>query len=79
MNLEEFLDERLTKKQIEGLNANSKLEKIAESKEDNRLIITLPNELVDIINSDTECKKKLKSNIVKFVRGLKKELEFDRV
>ena len=79
MNLEEFLDERLTKKQIEGLNANSKLEKIAESKEDNRLIITLPNELVDIINSDTECKKKLKSNIVKFVRGLKKELEFERV
>ena len=66
MNLEKFLDERLTKKQIEGLNANSKLEKIAESKEDNRLIITLPNELIDMINSNTECKKKLKSNIVKF-------------
>lgn len=79
MNLEKFLDERLTKKQIEGLNANSKLEKIAESKEDNRLIITLPNELIDMINSNTECKKKLKSNIVKFVRGLKKELEFERV
>lgn len=28
MNLEKFLSEKLTKKQMEGLNANSKLEKI---------------------------------------------------
>ena len=76
MNLEEFLGKRLTK---EGLNANSKIERMEKDKEDNKLTISLPNELVDMINSDTECKKILKSNIVKFVRELKKELEFERV
>lgn len=68
MNLEKFLDKRL------------KIERIEESKEDNkrRLIITLPNEIVDMINSNTECKKILKDNIVKFIRELKKELEIER-
>ena len=79
MNLEEFLGKRLTKEEIEGLNANSKIERMEKDKEDNKLTISLPNELVDMINSDTECKKILKSNIVKFVRELKKELEFERV
>lgn len=75
MQLEEFLDKRLTKEQLELLNANSKLEKIEESKEENkcRLIITLPNELVDVING----KKILKDNIVKFIMELKKELELE--
>nr|DAZ53540.1 MAG TPA: hypothetical protein [Caudoviricetes sp.] len=79
MNLEEFLGKRLTKEEIEGLNDNSKIERMEKDKEDNKLTISLPNELVDMINSDTECKKILKSNIVKFVRELKKELEFERV
>lgn len=79
MNLEEFLGKRLTKEEIEGLNDNSKIERMEKDKEDNKLTISLPNELIDMINSNTECKKKLKSNIVKFVRGLKKELEFERV
>lgn len=71
MNLEEFLGKRLTKEEIEGLNDNSKIERMEKDKEDNKLTISLPNELVDMINSDTECKKILKSNIVKFVRELK--------
>ena len=79
MNLEEFLGKRLTKEEIQGLNDNSKIERMEKDKEDNKLTISLPNELVDMINSDTECKKILKSNIVKFVRELKKELEFERV
>lgn len=79
MNLEHFLDNRLTKEQLEFLNSNIKIERIEEGKEDNKITITLPNEFVDMINSDTECKKILKSNIVKFVRELKKELEFERV
>lgn len=79
MNLEEFLGKRLTKEEIEGLNDNSKIERMEKDKEDNKLTISLPNELVDMINIDTECKKILKSNIVKFVRELKKELEFERV
>lgn len=59
MQLEEFLDKRLTKEQLELLNANSKLEKIEESKEENkcRLIITLPNELVDVINGEVNGKR----------------------
>lgn len=77
MNLEVFLDERLTKEQMEGLNANSKMERIEKYKEDNKLTITLQNELVDMINSNTECKKILRSNIVKFMRSLKKELEIE--
>lgn len=79
MNLEEFLGKRLTKEEIEGLNDNSKIERMEKDKEDNKLIITLPNELVDIINSVDRGKNILKSNIVKFVRELKKELEFERV
>lgn len=39
--------------------------------------IKLPNEIVDMVNSDIEFKKILKSNIVKFVRELKKEIEFE--
>lgn len=78
MNLEQFLEKRLTKEQMEGLNANSKLEKIEESKEDKKLIITLPKEFINMINSNTECKKILRSNVIKFVRDLKKELEFER-
>lgn len=78
MNLEEFLGKRLTKEQIEGLNDKSKIERTEKDKEDNnhRLIITLPSELVDM--SDTECKKILKSNIVKFMRSLKSDLELER-
>ena len=79
MNLEHFLDNRLTKEQLEFLNSNIKIERIEAGQEDNKITITLPNEFVDMINSDTECKKILKSNIVKFVRELKKELEFERV
>ena len=78
MNLEEFLDERLTKKQIEGLNDNSKIERMEKDKEDNKLTISLPNELVDMINSNTECKKILRNNIVRFMRSLKKELEIQK-
>ena len=62
---------------MEGLNANSKMERIEKYKEDNKLTITLQNELVDMINSNTECKKILRSNIVKFMRSLKKELEIE--
>lgn len=78
MDLEEFLGNRLTKEQIEGLNDKSKIERMEKDKEDNnhRLIITLPSEVVDM--SDIECKKILKNNIVKFMRSLKKELEFKR-
>ncbi|MGG7212085.1 hypothetical protein ACQPUY_00555 [Clostridium nigeriense] len=78
MNLEEFLDKRLTREQLELLNANSKIERIEEGKVDKKLTITLPNELVGMINSNTECKKILRSNVIKFVRDLKKELEFER-
>lgn len=78
MNLEEFLDERLTKEQMEGLNANSKIERMEKYKEDNKLTIALPNELVDMINSNTECKKILISNIVRFMKSLNKELEIER-
>ena len=39
--------------------------------------IILPNEIVDMVNSDIEFKKILKNNIVKFVRELKKEIEFE--
>ncbi|MDB2115672.1 hypothetical protein [Clostridium paraputrificum] len=78
MNLEEFLDERLTKEQMEGLNANSKIERMEKYKEDNKLTIALPNELVDMINSNTECKKILRSNIVRFMKSLNKELEIER-
>ncbi|MBS5985247.1 hypothetical protein [Clostridium sp.] len=78
MNLEEFLGKRLTKEQMEGLNANSKIERIEKDKEDNKLTITLPNELVGMINSDDRGKKILKNNIVKLVRELKKGLEFQK-
>ena len=69
MNLEEFLGKRLTKEEIEGLNDNSKIERMEKDKEDNKLTISLPNELVDMINSNTECKKILRSNIVRFMRS----------
>ena len=39
--------------------------------------IILPNEIVDMVNSDIEFKKILKNNIVKFVREFKKEIEFE--
>lgn len=80
MNLEQFLEKRLTREELELLNTNSKIERIEEGKEDNklRLAITLPNELVDMINGEANGKKILKDNIVKFIRELKKELEFER-
>lgn len=75
MNLEQFLEKRLTKEQMEGLNANSKIERTEESKEDNKLIITLPNEILNMIDNDDRGKKILKDNIVKFMRSLKSDLE----
>jgi len=75
MNLEKFLSERLTKEQMEALNANSKLQKVEESKKDKKLIITLPNEIIDMIDNDDRGKKILTDNIVKFVRSLKSDLE----
>lgn len=78
MNLEKFLSEKLTKEQMEGLNANSKLEKIEESKAENKLIITLPNEIVDMINSVDRGKNILRSNLVEFMRSLKSDLEFQK-
>lgn len=75
MDLEKFLSERLKKEQMEELNANSKLEKIAESKEDNKLTIILPSELVDMINSIDRGKRILRSNLVGFMRSLKSDLE----
>ena len=74
MNLEQFLEKRITKEQMEGLNANSKIQKI-EGKKDNKLTITLPDELADMIDSDDRGKKILTDNIVKFVRSLKNDLE----
>lgn len=70
----------INKEELELLNTNSKIERIEEGKEDNklRLAITLPNELVDMINGEANGKKILKDNIVKFIRELKKELEFER-
>lgn len=56
MNLEEFLDKRLTREQLELLNNNSKIDRI-EDKEDRKLTITLPKEFIDMINTNTECKK----------------------
>lgn len=77
MNLEEFLDKRLTREQLELLNNNSKIDRI-EDKEDRKLIITLPNELVDMINGEANGKKILKDNIVRFMRSLKSDLEFQK-
>lgn len=37
MDLEKFLSGRLTREELKELNANSKLEKITESKDDNKL------------------------------------------
>lgn len=79
MNLEEFLGKRLTKEEIEGLNDNSKIERMEKDKEDNKLTISLPNELVDMINSNTECKKILRSNIVRFMRSLKSDLKLQKI
>ena len=80
MDLEKFLSERLTKEQMEGLDVNSKTERMGKGKEDNnqRLIITLPNEIVDMISSNTECKNILRNNIVRFMRSLKSDLEFQK-
>ncbi len=79
MDLEKFLSERLTKEQMEGLDVNSKTERMGKGKEDNnqRLIITLPNEIVDMISSNTECKNILRNNIVRFMRSLKSDLELE--
>lgn len=38
MNLEQFLNERLKKEEIELMNTNSKIERIEESKEENKLV-----------------------------------------
>lgn len=78
MNLEEFLDKRLTREELEGLNANSKFEKIEESKEDNKITITLPSEIVDMVNREANGKKILKNNIVEFMRSLKSDLDIER-
>ena len=79
MDLEKFLSERLTKEQMEGLDVNSKTERMGKGKEDNnqRLIITLPNDIVDMISSNTECKNILRNNIVRFMRSLKSDLELE--
>lgn len=73
MNLEEFLDIRLTREQLELLNNNSKIERIEKDKDDSKLTITLPKEVIDMINSNTECKNILRSNIVRFMRSLKSD------
>ncbi|WP_289128730.1 hypothetical protein [uncultured Clostridium sp.] len=78
MYLEKFLSGRLTKKQMEGLNVNSKTERMEKDKEDKKLIITLPNELVDMINSVDRGKNILRSNLVEFMRSLKSDLEFQK-
>lgn len=80
MDLEKFLSERLTKEQMEGLDVNSKTDRMGKGKEDNnqRLIITLPNEIVDMISSNTECKNILRNNIVRFMRSLKSDLELQK-
>lgn len=49
-----ILEKRLTREELELLNTNSKIERIEEGKE---LTITLPNELVGMINSDDRGKK----------------------
>lgn len=80
MNLEQFLEKRLTREELELLNTNSEIERIEEVKEDKKLrvAITLPNEIIDMINSDDRGKKILRSNIVRLMRSLKKELEIER-
>ncbi|MDU5111185.1 MAG: hypothetical protein E6248_12105 [Clostridium sp.] len=85
MNLEEFLDKRLTREQLEILNTNSKIERVEEGKEDKKnrrliiiIIIIFPNELADMINSDDECKVMLKDNIVEFMRSLKRDFELEK-
>lgn len=75
MNLEQFLSERLSKEELEVLNIDSKIDKVKEDKKDNKLIITLPKELVDMINSNDRGNKILTDNIVKFIRELKSDLE----
>lgn len=75
MNLEKFLSERLSKEELEVLNIDSKIDKVKEDKKDNKLIITLPKELVDMINSNDRGNKILTDNIVKFIRELKSDLE----
>ena len=75
MYLEKFLSGRLTKKQMEGLNVNSKTERMEKDKEDKKLIITLPNEIIDMINSVDGGKKILRSNLLEFMRSLKSDLE----
>lgn len=79
MDLEKFLSWRLTKEQMEGLDVNSKTERMEKDKEDKKLIITLPNEIVDMISSNTECKNILRSNIVRFMRSLKSDLELQKI
>ena len=75
MNLEQFLSERLSKEELEVLNIDSKIDKVKEDKKDNKLIITLPKEIVHMINSDDRGNKILTDNIVKFIRELKSDLE----
>lgn len=75
MNLEQFLSERLSKEELEVLNIDSKIDKVKEDKKDSKLIITLPKEIVYMINSDDKGNKILTDNIVKFIRELKSDLE----
>lgn len=75
MNLEQFLSERLSKEELEVLNIDSKIDKVKEDKKDSKLIITLPKEIVHMINSDDKGNKILTDNIVKFIRELKSDLE----
>ena len=70
MNLEKFLSERLTKEQMEVLN-----QKAREGKEENKVIITIPKELADMINKEANGKKILTDNVIKFMRSLKSDLE----
>jgi len=73
MNLEKFLSERLTKEELDVLNANSKLQEIEQGKEDNKL--TIPKEILDMIDREANGKKILKDNVVKFMRSIKSDLE----
>ena len=66
MNLEQFLSERLSKEELEVLNIDSKIDKVKEDKKDNKLIITLPKEIVHMINSDDKGKKILKDNVIRY-------------
>lgn len=53
------------------------MEKDKEDK-NHRLIMTLPNEIVHMINSVDKGKKILRSNLVQFMRSLKSDLELEK-